>query len=56
VPVTESEHIHTALTERGIRCELVVYEDEGHSIEKVANRIDVLKRVVAFLDEVVGPA
>jgi len=54
--VSESEHIHAALTERGIRCELVIYEDEGHSIEKVANRIDVLERVVGFLDEVLGPA
>ena len=56
VPVTESEHIHQALTERGIRCELVIYEDEGHSIEKLANRIDVFERVVAFLDEVLGPS
>ena len=56
VPVSESEHIHAALTERGIRCELVIYEDEGHSIEKVANRIDVLERVAGFLDEVLGPA
>jgi dipeptidyl aminopeptidase/acylaminoacyl peptidase len=55
VPVSESEHIHAALTERGIRCELVIYEDEGHSIEKVANRIDVLERVAAFLDEVLRP-
>jgi len=54
VPVSESEHIHAALTERGVRCELVIYEDEGHTIEKVANRIDVFERVVAFLDEVLG--
>jgi dipeptidyl aminopeptidase/acylaminoacyl peptidase len=55
VPVTESEHINAALTDRGIRCELVIYEDEGHSIEKLANRIDVFERVVAFLDEVLRP-
>jgi dipeptidyl aminopeptidase/acylaminoacyl peptidase len=54
VPVSESEHIHAALTERGVGCELVIYEDEGHSIEKLANRIDVFERVVAFLDEVLG--
>jgi dipeptidyl aminopeptidase/acylaminoacyl peptidase len=55
VPVSESEHIHAALTERGVRCELVIYEDEGHSIQKLANRIDVFDRVVAFLDEVLRP-
>jgi len=42
--------------ERGIRCELVIYEDEGHAIEKFANRIDVFERAVAFLDEVLGAA
>ena len=30
VPLSESEHIHAVLTEKGIRCELVVYADEGH--------------------------
>jgi dipeptidyl aminopeptidase/acylaminoacyl peptidase len=52
VPVGESEYIHRVLTEKGVRCELVIYEDEGHGIEKLANRIDVFERVVAFLDEV----
>jgi dipeptidyl aminopeptidase/acylaminoacyl peptidase len=54
VPVGESEYIHRVLTEKGVRCELVVYEDEGHAIEKLPNRIDVYERVVAFLDEVLG--
>jgi dipeptidyl aminopeptidase/acylaminoacyl peptidase len=54
VPVSESEQIHHLLTERGIRCELVIYEDEGHSIEKLANRIDAFERAVAFLDEVLS--
>jgi dipeptidyl aminopeptidase/acylaminoacyl peptidase len=51
VPVSESRHIHRVLTEKGIRCELVVYEDEGHTIEKLANRIDCFTRAAAFLDE-----
>jgi dipeptidyl aminopeptidase/acylaminoacyl peptidase len=54
VPVGESEAIHRELVARGIRCELVVYEDEGHMVEKLANRIDVFERAVAFLDEVLG--
>ena len=54
VPVGESEYIHRVLAERGVRSELVIYEDEGHGIEKLPNRIDVSERVVAFLDEVLG--
>jgi dipeptidyl aminopeptidase/acylaminoacyl peptidase len=52
VPVGESEYIHRVLSEKGVRTELVVYEDEGHGIEKLPNRIDVYERVIAFLDEV----
>ena len=52
VPVGESEQIHRVLTERGVRCELVVYDDEGHQVEKLENRVDVFERAVAFLDEV----
>jgi dipeptidyl aminopeptidase/acylaminoacyl peptidase len=52
VPVGESEYIHRVLTEKGVRSELVIYEDEGHPIEKLANRIDVFERAAAFLDEV----
>ena len=52
VPVSESEAIHTELVRRGVRCELVIYEDEGHMVEKLANRVDAFERAVAFLDEV----
>ncbi|HVP76090.1 MAG TPA: S9 family peptidase [Gaiellaceae bacterium] len=54
VPLSESQRIHAVLTEKGIRCDLVVYEDEGHVIEKLPNRIDAFTRAVAFLDEVLG--
>jgi dipeptidyl aminopeptidase/acylaminoacyl peptidase len=54
VPVGESEHIYRVLTERGVRCELVIYEDEGHMIEKLSNRIDAFERAAAFLDEVLA--
>jgi dipeptidyl aminopeptidase/acylaminoacyl peptidase len=56
VPVSESEAIHAELARRGIRCELVVYEDEGHGVEKLANRVDAFERAVRFLDEVLEPA
>jgi dipeptidyl aminopeptidase/acylaminoacyl peptidase len=51
VPVSESEAIHAELVGRGVRCELVIYEDEGHTIDKLPNRIDCFERMVAFLDE-----
>jgi dipeptidyl aminopeptidase/acylaminoacyl peptidase len=54
VPVSESEAIHAELVRRGVRCELVIYEDEGHMVEKLVNRVDAFNRAVAFLDEVLG--
>ncbi|HEX5246921.1 MAG TPA: S9 family peptidase [Gaiellaceae bacterium] len=54
VPLSESEEIARVLREKGIRCELVVYSDEGHSIAKLSNRIDSFTRAVAFLDEVLA--
>jgi dipeptidyl aminopeptidase/acylaminoacyl peptidase len=56
VPVSESEAIHAELVRRGVRCELVIYEDEGHMVEKLANRVDVFERATSFLDEVLERA
>jgi len=52
VPLSEAEQIHDVLTEQGVRNELLVYEDEGHGLAKLANRIDCYPRVAAFLKEV----
>jgi dipeptidyl aminopeptidase/acylaminoacyl peptidase len=52
VPLGESEEIARVLRKKGIRCELVVYPDEGHSIAKLSNRIDSFTRAAAFLDDV----
>ena len=54
VPVSESEHIHAVLTEKDVPCELLIFEDEGHLIEKLANRIETFTRAVAFLDRVLA--
>ena len=54
VPVGESEQIHRVLTEKGIRSELLIFEDEGHGVEKLSNRIELFTRAVAFLDEVLA--
>ena len=54
VPVTESEHIAEVLRGKGVECELVIFEDEGHAIEKLPNRIETYERAVAFLDRVLA--
>jgi dipeptidyl aminopeptidase/acylaminoacyl peptidase len=56
VPLGEAEQIHRSLTERGIRCELLAYEDEGHGLKKLKNKLDAYPRAVAFLEEVLQPA
>ena len=55
VPVGEAEQIHRVLREHGVRCELRIYDDEGHGLAKLANRIDAYPQVAAFLDEVLRP-
>mgnify|MGYP006159560047 CR=1 FL=1 len=40
VPLGEAQQIHEALTARGIRSELLVYDDEGHGLQKLPNRLD----------------
>ena len=54
VPVSESEHIYDVLRQKGIPCELLVFEDEGHTVEKLENRIEAFTRMVAFLERVLG--
>jgi len=56
VPVGEAEQIHRVLSERGIDCELLIYEDEGHGLAKLRNRLDAYPKVADFLDRVLAPA
>jgi dipeptidyl aminopeptidase/acylaminoacyl peptidase len=52
VPLSEAEQIHEVLTGQGVRCELLVYDDEGHGLSKLPNRLDAYPRIAAFLHEV----
>jgi dipeptidyl aminopeptidase/acylaminoacyl peptidase len=52
VPLSEAEQIHEVLTDRGVRCELLVYHDEGHGLSKLPNRLDAYPRIAAFLHDV----
>jgi len=50
VPVGEAEQIAEQAAEH-VPVEKLVFEDEGHGISKLENRIEAYSRVVAFLDE-----
>jgi dipeptidyl aminopeptidase/acylaminoacyl peptidase len=52
VPLSETEQMYRVLTSKGIRCELLVHEDEGHAIGKLDNRVETFERATAFLDDV----
>jgi dipeptidyl aminopeptidase/acylaminoacyl peptidase len=54
VPVSESEHIHAVLAKKGIPSELLIFEDEGHTVEKLGNRIETFTRMTEFLGRILG--
>jgi dipeptidyl aminopeptidase/acylaminoacyl peptidase len=49
VPVTEAEQVVAALGARKAPVEYLRYEDEGHGITRLVNRLDCYPRVAAFL-------
>ena len=51
VPVGEAEQVVAALQARGAPVEYLRYEDEGHGITRLPNRLDCYPRVAAFLQE-----
>ncbi len=55
VPVGETEQMVARLKERKVRCELVIYENEGHGLARLVNRLDALPRAIEFLAEVLKP-
>ncbi|MCI0459545.1 MAG: S9 family peptidase [Gemmataceae bacterium] len=51
VPVEEAEQIVTALKKRGIPVEYLRYEDEGHGLARLKNRLDAYPKMANFLDK-----
>lgn len=51
VPVGEAEQIVEALQSRGVAVEYLRFEDEGHGIVKLANRLKTYPTVADFLDK-----
>jgi dipeptidyl aminopeptidase/acylaminoacyl peptidase len=50
VPIGEAEQIVAALKKRGVPVEYLRYEDEGHGLARLHNRLDAYPKMVAFLD------
>jgi dipeptidyl aminopeptidase/acylaminoacyl peptidase len=49
VPVTEAEQVAAAVRANGAECDLLVYDDEGHGLQKRVNQLDAYPRAAAFL-------
>lgn len=54
VPIGEAEQIVEALRARGVPVEYLRYEDEGHGLVKLKNRMDAYPKVADFLDRHLG--
>ncbi len=50
-PVTESDRMVLALRERDIPAEYLRFPDEGHSVRRLENRVELYRRVAAFLEK-----
>ncbi|MEF8812497.1 MAG: S9 family peptidase [Halovenus sp.] len=51
VPVGEAEQIAEKASEQGVPVRKLIFDDEGHGISKLENRIEAYRQVVDFLDE-----
>jgi dipeptidyl aminopeptidase/acylaminoacyl peptidase len=51
VPVGEAEQIVEKVKKNGGAVDYLLYEDEGHGLVKLKNRLDAYPKIAAFLDE-----
>jgi dipeptidyl aminopeptidase/acylaminoacyl peptidase len=54
VPIDEANQLVTALTEREMDVEYVIYDDEGHFFNDPENRLDFYRRADQFLARILG--
>jgi len=54
VPLGEAEQIVERVRSNGGTVEYLLYEDEGHGLAKLKNRLDAYPKIVAFLDSHMG--
>ena len=55
VPVSEAEQIVESLTKRGVPVQYLHYEDEGHGLSKLKNKLDCYPQVAEFLKKHLMP-
>lgn len=53
VPVSESIQMHEKLKKRGINVELLRFDDEGHGITKLNNKIKAYSKIVEWLQNTI---
>ena len=51
VPVSEAEQVVKNLADRGVAVKYLRYEDEGHGLAKLKNKLDCYPQVADFLNE-----
>jgi dipeptidyl aminopeptidase/acylaminoacyl peptidase len=51
VPVGEAEQIVDRVRKNGGTVDYLLYEDEGHGLAKLKNRLDAYPKIAVFLDE-----
>ncbi len=54
VPASETEQIAAAARRNGVAVEVLMYEDEGHGLSRLRNRVEAYGRAVDFLDRVLA--
>jgi dipeptidyl aminopeptidase/acylaminoacyl peptidase len=52
VPLSEAEQLVAALTARNVAVEFIVFDDEGHGIAKLKNKLVAYPAIADFLDRV----
>jgi dipeptidyl aminopeptidase/acylaminoacyl peptidase len=50
VPLSEAEQLVSALRARGVPVEFLVFDDEGHGLAKLKNKLMAYPATVEFLD------
>lgn len=53
VPVGEAQQMYDAIIKNGGIAELLIYDDEGHGIAKLKNKLDAYPKMIRFLDKYV---
>jgi dipeptidyl aminopeptidase/acylaminoacyl peptidase len=54
VPVGEAEQIVDRVKKNGGTVDYLLYEDEGHGLARLENRLDAYPKIAAFLERHVG--